>query len=67
MAIFLEDATVSFPFIGLIVSGGHTSLYRVEGFGAYRLLGQTRDDAAGEAFDKVAKLLGTRLSGRDRH
>ena len=63
MAIFLEDATVSFPFLGLIVSGGHTSLYRVEGFGAYRLLGQTRDDAAGEAFDKVAKLLGLGYPG----
>jgi N6-L-threonylcarbamoyladenine synthase len=63
MAIFLEDATVSFPFLGLIVSGGHTSLYRVEGFGAYELLGQTRDDAAGEAFDKVAKLLGLGYPG----
>jgi N6-L-threonylcarbamoyladenine synthase len=63
MAIFLEDRTVSFPFVGLIVSGGHTSLYRVEGFGAYRLLGQTRDDAAGEAFDKVAKLLGLGYPG----
>jgi N6-L-threonylcarbamoyladenine synthase len=62
-AIFLEDRTVSFPFLGLIVSGGHTSLYRVEGFGAYRLLGQTRDDAAGEAFDKVAKLLGLGYPG----
>lgn len=63
MAIFLEDTTVSFPFLGLLVSGGHTSLYRVEGFGAYRLLGQTRDDAAGEAFDKVAKLLGLGYPG----
>ncbi len=63
MAVFLEDATVSFPFLGLIVSGGHTSLYRVEAFGAYTLLGQTRDDAAGEAFDKVAKLLGLGYPG----
>ena len=63
MAVFLEDPTVSFPFLGLIVSGGHTSLYRVDGFGAYRLLGQTRDDAAGEAFDKVAKLLGLGYPG----
>ncbi len=62
-AIFLEDRTVSFPFLGLIVSGGHTSLYRVEGFGSYQLLGQTRDDAAGEAFDKVAKLLGLGYPG----
>lgn len=46
-----------FPFLSLIVSGGHTSLYRVDGFGKYRELGRTRDDAAGEAFDKVAKLL----------
>jgi len=57
LAIQLENPTLAFPFIGLIVSGGHTSLYQVEGFGNYRLLGQTRDDAAGEAFDKVAKLL----------
>lgn len=63
MAIFLEDSSVSFPFLGLIVSGGHTSLYRVERFGSYRLLGQTRDDAAGEAYDKVAKLLGLGYPG----
>jgi len=63
MAIFLEDSAVSFPFLGLIVSGGHTSLYRVERFGSYRLLGQTRDDAAGEAYDKVAKLLGLGYPG----
>jgi N6-L-threonylcarbamoyladenine synthase len=63
MAVFLEEETVSFPFLGLIVSGGHTSLYRVEAFGAYQLLGQTRDDAAGEAFDKVAKLLGLGYPG----
>jgi N6-L-threonylcarbamoyladenine synthase len=52
-----------FPFIGLIVSGGHTATYRVNQFGSYRLLGQTRDDAAGEAFDKVAKLLGLPYPG----
>ncbi len=52
-----------FPFIALIVSGGHTSLYRVEGFGVYRELGRTRDDAAGEAYDKVAKLLGLGYPG----
>lgn len=45
------------PHVALIVSGGHTLLYDVEGYGRYRLLGRTRDDAAGEAFDKVAKLL----------
>lgn len=46
------------PHLGLLVSGGHTSLVRVEGFGRYSLLGTTRDDAAGEAFDKVGKVLG---------
>ncbi|MGZ3536527.1 MAG: tRNA (adenosine(37)-N6)-threonylcarbamoyltransferase complex transferase subunit TsaD [Thermodesulfobacteriota bacterium] len=56
-AIFLEERPPRFPFIGLVVSGGHTSLYRMDGFGACKRLGQTRDDAAGEAFDKVAKLL----------
>lgn len=56
-AIFLDKNPPKFPFIGLVVSGGHTSLFRVDGFGKYRRLGQTRDDAAGEAFDKVAKLL----------
>ena len=56
-AIFLEEKPPKFPFIGLVVSGGHTSLFRVDGFGKYKRLGQTRDDAAGEAFDKVAKLL----------
>ena len=63
MDIVLEEPDLSFPFLGLIVSGGHTSLYRVDRFGAYRLLGQTRDDAAGEAFDKVAKLLGLGYPG----
>ncbi len=52
-----------FPFIALIVSGGHTSLYRVEGFGSYRELGRSRDDAAGEAYDKVSKLLGLGYPG----
>ncbi len=56
-AIFLEDGEVDFPYVGLIASGGHTSLYIARAFGRYELLGQTRDDAAGEAFDKVAKLL----------
>jgi N6-L-threonylcarbamoyladenine synthase len=56
-AIFLEEAHPKFPFVGLVVSGGHTALFRVDGFGKYKRLGQTRDDAAGEAFDKVAKLL----------
>ncbi len=56
MAIFLEQK-VNFPFIGLLVSGGHTALFLVNSFEEYKLLGHTRDDAAGEAFDKVAKLL----------
>jgi N6-L-threonylcarbamoyladenine synthase len=55
---FLEEPKPSFPFIALIVSGGHTCLYRVDGFGNYMELGRTRDDAAGEAYDKVSKLLG---------
>jgi len=62
-AAFLEDPAPAFPFVGLIVSGGHTSLYHVEAFDSRRLLGQTRDDAAGEAFDKVAKLLGLGYPG----
>ena len=62
-AIFLEKDPPKFPFIGLVVSGGHTSLYRVDGFGKMERLGQTRDDAAGEAFDKVAKLLGLGYPG----
>jgi len=63
MAIFLEENHPSFPYLGMVVSGGHTSLYIVRGYGDYRLLGQTRDDAAGEAFDKVAKLLGLGYPG----
>ena len=54
---FLADEKPSFPFIALVVSGGHTNLYVVRDFGSMRLVGQTRDDAAGEAFDKAAKLL----------
>ncbi len=62
LAILL-DRPVAFPYLGLLVSGGHTSLYVVEGVGAYRLLGRTRDDAAGEAFDKGAKMLGLGFPG----
>ena len=54
----LEDPTFAPPFVGLLVSGGHTLLLDVPAWGEYRLLGQTLDDAAGEAFDKVATLLG---------
>jgi len=57
------DADTPFPYVALLVSGGHTSLYLAEGFGQYRVLGQTRDDAAGEAFDKVAKTLGLSYPG----
>ncbi len=60
---FWKDRGPSFPFIALIVSGGHTCLYRVDGFGKYRELGRTRDDAAGEAYDKVSKLLGLGYPG----
>ncbi len=52
-----------FPFIALLVSGGHTQLLHVEGWGRYRLLGETLDDAAGEAFDKTAQLLGLEYPG----
>jgi N6-L-threonylcarbamoyladenine synthase len=62
LAILLEHP-VEFPFIALAVSGGHTHLYRVDGFGRYVTLGQTLDDAAGESFDKVAKLLGLPYPG----
>lgn len=62
-AIFLEKADLKFPFIGLVVSGGHTNLYHVKARGDYTFLGQTRDDAAGEAFDKVARLLGLGYPG----
>ncbi len=56
-AATLEDATLAPPFVALLVSGGHTMLLHAPAWGRYRLLGQTRDDAAGEAFDKVAALL----------
>jgi len=62
-AASLEFGNVPLPHIGLVVSGGHTSLYLVRGFGKYELLGATRDDAAGEAFDKVAKLVGLGYPG----
>ena len=57
IAALLEHASLPYPHIVLVVSGGHTHLYQVKAFGDYHLLGATRDDAAGEAFDKVAKLL----------
>ncbi|BCS54321.1 tRNA (adenosine(37)-N6)-threonylcarbamoyltransferase complex transferase subunit TsaD [Geobacter sp. SVR] len=61
-AAFLEQP-VEFPFLALVVSGGHTHLYLVEGFGRYRTLGRTLDDAAGEAFDKSAKIMGFEYPG----
>jgi N6-L-threonylcarbamoyladenine synthase len=61
-SIFLERE-VKFPYIGLLVSGGHTALFLVNSWEDYRLLGHTRDDAAGEAFDKVAKLLNLSYPG----
>lgn len=59
----LEYPDLTYPFLGLVVSGGHTSLYLAEALGQYRLLGATRDDAAGEAFDKCAKLMGLGYPG----
>jgi N6-L-threonylcarbamoyladenine synthase len=59
----LADAPPSFPFVALLVSGGHTQLMRVTDVGAYETLGETLDDAAGEAFDKTAKLLGLGYPG----
>ena len=56
-ASFLEDPTLEFPLVVLLVSGGHTMLVEMQGHGDYRLLGRTIDDAAGEAFDKVARYL----------
>jgi len=59
----LADPSLRTPYLGLLTSGGHTALYRVEANAPARLLGETRDDAAGEAFDKVAKLLGLGFPG----
>jgi N6-L-threonylcarbamoyladenine synthase len=62
-SLFLHNGPIPLPAVVLVVSGGHTSLYLVPEPGAYRLLGRTRDDAAGEAYDKVAKLLGLGYPG----
>jgi N6-L-threonylcarbamoyladenine synthase len=59
----LSDPRPGFPFVALLVSGGHSQLFEVAGVGRYRLLGDTQDDAAGEAFDKTAKLLGLPYPG----
>jgi tRNA N6-adenosine threonylcarbamoyltransferase len=63
LAVLLSDVAPSPPWLALVVSGGHTSLYEVRELGRYRALGHTLDDAAGEAFDKVAKLLGLPYPG----
>ncbi|WP_119395497.1 tRNA (adenosine(37)-N6)-threonylcarbamoyltransferase complex transferase subunit TsaD [Salinibius halmophilus] len=63
LAPMLAPEKPEFPFVALLVSGGHTQLYSVEGVGQYELLGETLDDAAGEAFDKTAKLLGLPYPG----
>ena len=62
-SVFLGDDPPSYPFSALLASGGHTSVYRVTGPTQFELLGQTRDDAAGEAFDKVSKIMGLGYPG----
>ena len=61
--MFLQHGALPLPAVVLVVSGGHTSLYHVTAPGQYELVGRTRDDAAGEAYDKVAKLLGLGYPG----
>ncbi|MEZ5569706.1 MAG: tRNA (adenosine(37)-N6)-threonylcarbamoyltransferase complex transferase subunit TsaD [Halioglobus sp.] len=63
LAPMLEDTAPAFPFVALLVSGGHTQLVRVDAIGRYRMLGESLDDAAGEAFDKAAKMLGLPYPG----
>jgi N6-L-threonylcarbamoyladenine synthase len=63
LAPMLEERPPAFPFVAMLVSGGHTQLVAVEGIGRYRMLGDSLDDAAGEAFDKTAKLLGLGYPG----
>ncbi|MDO9317421.1 MAG: tRNA (adenosine(37)-N6)-threonylcarbamoyltransferase complex transferase subunit TsaD [Gammaproteobacteria bacterium] len=66
LAPMLEESPPAFPFVALLVSGGHTQLVRVDGIGSYTLLGESLDDAAGEAFDKVGKMLGLAYPGGPR-
>ncbi len=66
LAPMLESNPPEFPFVALLISGGHTQLVQVEGIGYYRLLGESLDDAAGEAFDKTAKMLGLGYPGGPR-
>jgi len=63
LAPLLEDNPPAFPFLALLISGGHTQLVEVRGIGEYRILGESVDDAAGEAFDKTAKMLGLGYPG----
>ncbi|MBL1433064.1 MAG: tRNA (adenosine(37)-N6)-threonylcarbamoyltransferase complex transferase subunit TsaD [Gammaproteobacteria bacterium] len=63
LAPMLEEKAPTFPFVALLVSGGHTQLVRVDGIGQYELMGESVDDAAGEAFDKTAKMLGLDYPG----
>ena len=63
LAPMLEEESPPFPFVALLVSGGHTQLVRVDGIGQYSMLGESLDDAAGEAFDKAAKMLGLPYPG----
>ncbi len=63
LAPFLEPSPPQFPFLALLVSGGHTELIEASSFGEYKILGETLDDAVGEAFDKVAKILGLPYPG----
>ena len=62
-ANFLTDKNLQPPFLALVVSGGHTALLKVTGYNSFELLGQTRDDAAGEAFDKIARVMGLPYPG----
>lgn len=62
-ANFLTDPDLEPPFLALVVSGGHTALLKVTGYNSFELLGQTRDDAAGEAFDKIARVMGMPYPG----
>ena len=66
LAPMLEEKTPDFPFLAMLVSGGHTQIVRVDGIGQYELMGESVDDAAGEAFDKTAKLMGLDYPGGPR-
>ncbi len=66
-SVFLSETRPEFPFIALVVSGGHTNIYYVGNFKTFQTIGQTRDDAAGEAFDKAAETFGYRISRGSSH